>query len=148
LGICTRFHCSNRYTILKDKSDDWAIVKIDEPLGDRLEIIPMIYSTMIQTNQAMQVEIPGFPGEVQGRVTFDMWTATDTHLVLPNNEKLQYVITTSGGQSGAPVLISQPSVFGEASYYAVGIHTSGGNQCNYARAIDRDLYDTIWTFWI
>lgn len=140
-GICTGYQYSPNYLISKKPENDWAVMKLDMQLGGYAGILPIAdWSTL--TPFAVYIgEIPGYPAVAHKRATNIMWTASGQVTWPPGKKVLNYRISTSGGQSGAPVLIQD-----SGQYYAAGIHVTGSSAGNSARAIDTDLFYTLLSY--
>lgn len=137
-GICTGYRYSPNYLISKNAADDWAVMKLDLSLGGYAGVLRIVDWATLAPFAIYIGEIPGYPTIAQGRATNTMWTASGQIIWPPGGAVLNYRISTSGGQSGAPVLIQD-----NGRYYAAGIHVSGGSISNYARAIDTNLFRTL-----
>lgn len=140
-GICTGYRYAPDYLISSKAENDWAVMKLDLQLGVYAGVLPIVdWSTL--TPFAVYIgEIPGYPAIAQGRATNIMWTASGQVIWPPGGKVLDYRISTSGGQSGAPVLIQD-----RGQYYAAGIHVIGSSASNHARAIDTDLFYTLISY--
>ncbi len=130
----------------KDEND-WAILRISRPLGAGGHIMPVINGSHLSRGSSYTCEIAGYPARAQGRVTTDLWSAQGP-LQIPrifSSTILTYEISTSGGQSGAPVFMDYNGVKA-----ALGIHVGYMHSCgrgvNYCRKIDDELYREILTY--
>lgn len=142
-GVCVGFRYSLNYILSHDASNDWAILKLDLPLGNYAGVLPIVDWSTLPPHNIYVGEIPGYPGKAQGKATTLMWTASGTILCSPNQPLLNYTFSTSSGDSGAPVLIQENGL-----YYVVGIHIIGDstNRINHARVIDTELFNTFIAF--
>lgn len=140
-GVCTGYRYSPNYPLSSKTENDWAVMKLDMQLGGYAGVLPIADWSTLTPFAVYTGEIPGYPAIAQGRVTYSMWTASGQVTWPPGGKELTYRISTSGGQSGAPVLIQDSE-----QYYAVGIHVSGSSAENYARAIDTDLLNTLISY--
>lgn len=140
-GICIGYLYSPNYLMSRNAVNDWAVMKLDMQLGGYAGILPIAdWSTL--TPFAVYIdEIPGYPAIAQERATNIMWTASGQVMWPPGGQVLTYRISTSGGQSGAPVLIQDRGL-----YYAAGIHVTGSSAGNCARAIDTALFNTLISY--
>lgn len=117
--------------------NDWCIFRVDKNIGDQFGVLQLRNHESF-TTPIPQGEIAGYPGEAYGRRTRNMWTAGGTITPVMADKVYEYTFATSGGQSGAPVIVS---VGGE--FYAVGIHSRVMGDKNYARLIDDELYTEL-----
>lgn len=140
-GICTGWRYSPNYPINKTVENDWAVLRLDIQLGGYAGVLPLADWSTLTPAAIYLGEIPGYPGTAQKRATNLMWSASGQIIWLPGNTHVSYQISTSPGQSGAPVLIQENGL-----YYAVGIHVSGSRESNYARAIDSQLLQELINF--
>lgn len=126
------------------KENDWAILKIDRSLGDNQRIMPVMNGSHLSRGSQYLCEIAGYPSRAQGRITADLWYAQGPIRIpiIGSSEILTYEISTSGGQSGAPVFMDYNGI-----KTAIGIHLGYTNSCcqraNYCRKIDDALYREI-----
>lgn len=89
--------------------------------------------------KGMEAEAAGYPGEVRGKDTEELYTEMGNIVGYDAAVKeIHYNIDTSPGQSGSPVII-----YKEGIPYAVGIHNEGSKVYNIARAIDKTIADAI-----
>lgn len=120
---------------------DWAVARVSVVPG---EIYPVIELINMDDGEAPDVvnktaEIAGFPAEVRGVTTYDMYREEGMVAAYDRSSKtLNYQIDTSGGNSGSPVIVYKDTI-----PYAIGIHVSSGGNCNVARAVDNRIADAV-----
>ena len=124
--------------------NDWTLFKINKNLGAQVGILPVLdiedatTPSMIMAN----AEIPGYPSIAQGLSTSLMWTAAGViNGYTAADKTFNYTISTSPGDSGAPVLTQL-----QGNWYVIGIHISGDAVSNHARAIDHAIFNEILVY--
>ncbi len=120
---------------------DWGLIKMNNSMTD-LGTINVRKADDIATPIVGDVLIAGYPGIAQGIPTGDMWEADGSVEYYSANKVMAYTISTSGGNSGSPVMM----------YYgggrtAIGIHVMGSSNYNYAKAIDDEVMAAINEFY-
>ena len=123
----------------QDGHYDWGLIKLNAPMPDLgvIEVAKAVPGIVSET-----ALIAGYPGEVRNVSTTDMWEASgaidkyDTA-----SQTLKYKISTSGGNSGSPVVVDYNG--GKA---VVGIHVMGNAAENTAKAIDDEVIAAINQF--
>lgn len=127
-----------------DKSDDghydWGLIMIDPALPEA-GTIGVIKASDTLAVHFTGVLIAGYPGQAQGSKTWKMWEAGGKMDYDNASETLKYVISTSKGNSGSPVIID--TAVGKK---AVGIHVQGSTVTNTAKAIDDEVIEAINDF--
>lgn len=119
---------------------DWGLIKLNAPMTD-LGTINVCRAIEIPTSDLDNVLIAGYPGMAQGTSTTDMWEADGVGKYYPASEVMEYTISTSGGNSGSPVM-----VYHGGGRMAIGIHVLGSSNYNYAKAIDDEVVAAIHEF--
>lgn len=119
---------------------DWGLIKMNNSMTD-LGTINVSKAMDIPDTFFDDVLIAGYPGVAQGTSTTNMWEADGSANYYHASEVMEYTISTSGGNSGSPVMV----------YYggcrtAIGIHVLGSSNCNYAKAIDDEVMAAINEF--
>lgn len=140
---CNRFRVSVNYVakVSDDGHYDWGLIKLNEPMDD-LGVINIKKASEAESTALGNVLIAGYPGTVQGAKTTDMWEAGGaTSGYVSAKEILNYKISTSKGNSGSPVMISDGT-----AKTAIGIHVMGGVAENTAKAIDDEVISSINAF--
>lgn len=120
---------------------DWAVVKVTVNPKTAAKTIDYLQMDLPESPNLKGVngEIAGFPVIVKGVSTSNMFTANGT--IEEDNQAeqvLHYKISTSGGNSGSPIIIKK-----EGTFFAVGIHVSGNTYFNTAKAIDTSIINAI-----
>ncbi|HIU75780.1 MAG TPA: trypsin-like serine protease [Candidatus Pelethocola excrementipullorum] len=119
---------------------DWAVVKVAVTPGKHRNTLKWknIEKEPLDT-AGKNVKISGYPREVRAVSTYSQFEA-DGPIEQHNrqNQTIIHKISTSGGNSGSPVLFMDGG-----EYYAVGIHVSGDATSNTAKAIDQNVADEI-----
>lgn len=138
---CTGGCCASEYLNNVKTSNDWAILKLSTPI--RLNAIPCVDIATIPQIDLCEAAVAGYPMEVKGNVNANatLWGATGVVHRIPSKNVLTYTISTSSGQSGAPVIVQY-----QQNYCAVGIHAASDSDGNKARAIDAQLYQIIMSY--
>lgn len=124
----TEIHIDNSYYTTCNTSNDWGACTLSSSIGNTIGWNGKISYYYEQNHDAT---IWGYPGEVNNVTQYSMWQDTDKLTAL-NNGVYNYEIDTSGGQSGAPIVVNL-----ESGSYVCGIHTfgygtsyNGGTQIN------------------
>lgn len=139
IGVATGVRFDNSRLSVQSGDNDWAVIKFDTDLGSLGGILNIVDCDSL-TYGTYNGEIPGYPGYVQQLRSAAMWTAKGT-VSLTSANLLDYTISTSHGDSGAPVMIQRGG-----TWSAIGIHILGGPRLNRARKIDGVLRDEIVNF--
>lgn len=115
--------------------NDYGVVNLTSPLGSSAGLMKI--RDFAATDVHKKAFVTGFPMEVGGvSGQSKMFTASGPlDGFLPADHTVTYVISTSGGNSGSPVYVSD----GNGGYEAVAIHVSGARSYNCARVIDADV---------
>ncbi|MCM1083236.1 MAG: trypsin-like peptidase domain-containing protein [Clostridium sp.] len=119
---------------------DWGLIKLNDAMTD-LGTINVSRAASVSASVLDDVLIAGYPGVAQGRSTIDMWEADGSAQYYHASEVMDYTISTSGGNSGSPVM-----VYYGACRVAIGIHVLGSVNANYAKAIDDEVIAAINEF--
>ncbi len=136
---CTGSCCADEYLIDKQTANDWAILKLSAQIP--LPLLSYADISTVPNINLHEAVIAGYPTQAQGSTTSDIWAATGLIRQIPSSNLLTYTISTSSGQSGAPVIINH-----NQNYCAIGIHASSKSDQNQARAIDAQLYQKILSY--
>ncbi|MCM1398327.1 MAG: trypsin-like peptidase domain-containing protein [Clostridium sp.] len=119
---------------------DWGLIKMNDAMTD-LGTINVSRAADVPASVLDDVLIAGYPGMAQGKSTTDMWEADGSAQYYHASEVMEYIISTSGGNSGSPVM-----VYYGACRVAIGIHVLGSVNANYAKAIDDEVITAINEF--
>ena len=138
-----------------DPTRDIAMIHIDHPIGDDLGHFGIsIYEDTKDLTNAM-VRVAGYPrdrhptsadGQTLGtvKVAGQLWTHSD-RIQKTKKGQIFYTLDTTGGQSGAPVILLGADSLG---LIAIGIHNYGFNPAgrvheNKATLINEEIWDHI-----
>ncbi len=120
---------------------DWAVTKVAVLPGVTVPCLGYLNmdASDVPDPVGNAAEVAGYPVEVRGVTTQDMYTETGNITAYDRTDKLlNYTIDTSGGNSGSPVIVYKDTV-----PYAIGIHVRNSENCNIAKAIDDTVVRAI-----
>jgi V8-like Glu-specific endopeptidase len=102
-----------------DQSEDYAIIVINEPLGDHTGFLEM---TALTNKQLLQEElcIIGYPRDKNEKTTTVAQWEGRGQAVGGDSNFIRYYIDTDKGQSGSPVVFQKGN-----KYHVVGVHVIG-----------------------
>ena len=124
----------------QDGHYDWGLIKLNAPMRDLgvIEVMKAVPGIVSET-----ALIAGYPSEVRSVSTTDMWEASGAFDKYDmTSQTLKYKISTSGGNSGSPVVVDY-----NRRKAAVGIHVMGSVAENTAKAIDDEVIAAINKFY-
>ncbi|MCH5280527.1 MAG: trypsin-like serine protease [Lachnospiraceae bacterium] len=119
---------------------DWGLLKVETSFHDAGRITYMKAKDAPDESLTNGL-IAGYPKKVNGEITDDMWEAQGAVTYQATNNTLTYQISTSGGNSGSPVMVDLGN-----EWAAIGIHVIGAVSNNVAKAIDDDIFEIIAKF--
>ena len=127
------------FKLSDDDKNDWGLIKIDYDC-DESAILPLKNVSELKEKDGL---IAGYPAEVKNKSTIAMWEASGELKNESDKGVLSYTISTSGGNSGSPVMAEFDGVKN-----AVGIHVSGSEteKKNHAKAVDDEIISTVASF--
>ncbi len=111
----------------QDGHYDWGLIKLNAPMRDLgvIEVMKAVPGIVSET-----ALIAGYPSEVRSVSTTDMWEASGAFDKYDmTSQTLKYKISTSGGNSGSPVVVDY-----NRRKAAVGIHVMGSVAENTAKS--------------
>lgn len=125
---------------------DWGLIKLKEKLQTS-SVVKIAKAQDVSDILSKNIKIAGYPLIVKGAESDKMWEADggiDQYEVV--DEMLYYKISTSGGNSGSPVLVES-----DEGWTAIGVHGGSYSQggipvSNRAKAIDDVLLRGIREF--
>lgn len=119
---------------------DWGLLKVRTSTHD-VGRITYMKAKDAPSESLSNGLIAGYPEEVNGKITDDMWEAQGPVAYQAVNDTLTYRISTSRGNSGSPVMVDLGN-----EWVAIGIHVLGGVANNTAKAIDNEIFEQIANF--
>ena len=141
-GICyqaLKWTVSDTFKRTYGDDCDWAVVEVTVTPGKHRNTLKWrnIEKETLDTT-GKNVKISGYPSKVKDSTSsqFEADGPIEQHNKV--NQTIIHKISTSGGNSGSPVLFMDGG-----EYYAVGIHVSGDATSNTAKAIDQHVADEI-----
>lgn len=133
-----RMWTDRAYVSSGDSGQDWGVVKLNRPLGERTGWFGLKWQGSSYNGTWSTVR--GYPGD---KPVGQMWTMSGS-IDESRPNQLCYSIDTIGGQSGSPVYVSNNQVIAIHAY-GVGPHGSGDcpSRYNAGTRITESLYDLI-----
>ena len=116
------FHTSAEYVIGGNTEDDYAAVHISNPFTGISTFMPVQFN--VSPSVGSTVTVPGYPGVAQGIYTQGLWWDSDSVYSI-TSRIIRYMVDTSGGNSGGPVMDSSTG-----SDRIIGVHTFGSTSYN------------------
>ena len=132
-AVCTRCQISPTYATTLAPADDWAVFKVGTNLGNYAGALQIMDCTTLPQGNYI-CSIAGYPSTVLRQTTAQLWVASGAISFPLNNAEIDHTISTSGGQSGSPVI-----VYTGGSYRVIGIHVNRSHATNRACPIDAQL---------
>ncbi|MCD8295779.1 MAG: hypothetical protein LUE27_11160 [Clostridia bacterium] len=120
----------SHYISSQNTNYDWAILKLDNAIGEETGWYPIITDTSLKD---CSIKSYGYPKSLG----YSMYETSGTVSKVKSN-KIINNLDTSGGQSGSPYFITI-----DGKDYVCGIHTNGMTTYNYGTILYSDLYDEI-----
>lgn len=108
---------------------DYAVVKLNKNIGSKTGYFGL--KSIDNSKPVYSISVTGYPGDKMVNGQAMMYRGTGKTLSIDKNGVFTHNVDTMGGDSGAPMYISQ-----NGKYYVIGIHAStNGSTKNYGRAI-------------
>ena len=127
-------HVPENYANNGDTNFDWGLIELDKNIGTETGYFGA--SWQLDSLTGTNVSVTGYPGEKYR----ELWKMND-NIKSSRENKIEYTIDTTGGQSGCPVYL-------EDDYLSVAIHTNGDffKRSNKATRITKGIFDFMESF--
>ncbi|MEY8458230.1 trypsin-like serine peptidase [Lactococcus ileimucosae] len=134
LGVyyATQLYTDTKYVASENSNYDWGMLRFATNVGAKTGYFGAEWTSSSQVG--LNITVRGYPGEKSGQ----LWTASGNITGQVGYAKTNYLIDTTGGQSGAPAYY-----YVSGNYRAVGIHTNSYSSYNQAQRIDSSLFKII-----
>ncbi|MEY8538774.1 hypothetical protein AALM99_10010 [Lactococcus muris] len=134
LGVyyATQLYTDTKYVASENSNYDWGMLRFDTNVGSKTGYFGAEWTSASQVG--LNITVRGYPGEKASQ----LWTASGNITGQVGYAKTNYLIDTTGGQSGAPAYH-----YVSGNYRAVGIHTNSYSSYNQAQRIDSSLFNII-----
>lgn len=127
----TQLYTDKKYVQSENSNYDWGMLRFNTNVGKTTGYLGAEWTTNSQVG--INVTVRGYPGEKGSQ----MWTS-DGKITGSGSSKTDYLIDTTGGQSGAPVYRNS-----SGNYRSLAIHTNAYKTYNQGQRIDKSLFEII-----
>jgi V8-like Glu-specific endopeptidase len=136
-AIATSTNTTKEWVTAGSQANDYAAIQLSKPLGQQLKFFQFAEFPDLDL-QNLLVNIAGYPGDKNRSIYGTMWGSVNK-ITSISDQRLSYLVDTTGGQSGSPVMAFD----GISTHYAIGIHNYGGASSNFATRINSQVFEKI-----